>query len=435
MSRLDFAPRLNEIKVTDIKNGLGEFVPKPDKSVSFDALKQALKKAGYTLADAEITVSGTLVREGGKPMIEVSSSKQRFTLEVGSDNSLKDIEAGSTIEASGDWQTAEKDSASFEVIKVRSAKKLASLPRSRGADIQSDTETLQSTGIQVSLNGMSNGSGLYFSSIRTTNPGLTVYRGGAVIPRYFYTRQHLDDLKVDRQAIRVSLSYTPTPTLQLEAEIPYQHTRFESVGGSGSGSGLGNITFWGKYRFYRALQTWGDKQAAIRVGIELPTGKKEAPGNPTNLPSEFVRQQLSAISGGLAFHSDLSYSQARRRIIYGANLETILRGEREGFRTGHEVRLNTDFEYVLLPFKYQSPGHELFASLETSYSYRDRGRLSGRSVSGSGASEFYVAPGLQYTANPRFVVEASFQVPVVRNLGPLVLRTDKSLLIGVRYLY
>ena len=102
---------------------------------------------------------------------------------------------------------------------------------------------------------------------------------------------------------------------------------------------------------------------------------------------------------------------------------------------GHEVRVNTDFEYVLLPFKYKSPGHELFASLETSYSYRDRGRLAGRTVPGSSGSEFYVAPGLQFTATPRFVIEASYQVPAFRNIGPLLLRTDKSLLVGIRYLY
>jgi hypothetical protein len=58
VSRLDFAPKMDEIKITDIKHGLGEFVPKPDKAVSFAALKETLKKAGYTLASADITVSG-----------------------------------------------------------------------------------------------------------------------------------------------------------------------------------------------------------------------------------------------------------------------------------------------------------------------------------------------------------------------------------------
>ena len=428
---------MDDIKVTDIKHGLGEFVPKPEKAASFAALKETLKKAGYTLASADITVSGTLAREGDKWLVEVSLSKQRFALE-GADvgKSLQGVDAGSSVEVSGDWQTVGKDAASREVIQLRAAKKLAAALVNSGTMADESQQTQMALGnIQVSLGGVGGASGLYFSSIRTTNPGLTVYRGGAVIPRYFYTRQHLGSLKVDRQALRVGFSYTPTPTLQLEAEIPYQHTSFENGSRKGSGSGFGNLTLWGKYRFYRTLETWGDKQAAMRFGVELPTGKKDAPGDASTGLPEFVRQQLSPINGGLAFHSDLSYSQAHRRIIYGGNVETTLRGERDGYRLGHEVRVNTDLEYVLLPLKYQSPGHELFVSLETSYNYRNRGRLGGRTVAGSSASEFYVAPGLQFTATPRFVIEASFQVPVVRNVGPLALRTDKNLLVGIRYLY
>jgi hypothetical protein len=172
----------------------------------------------------------------------------------------------------------------------------------------------------------------------------------------------------------------------------------------------------------------------VRFGLELPTGKKSAPGANLAVP-DFVRQQLSAISGGLAFHADASYSQAHRRLIYGANIEGTLRSERDGFRAGHEVRLNTDLEYVLLPLKYQSPGKELFAILETSYSYRNRGRVGGRIVQGSSSSEFYLAPALQFTATPRLVLEASFQFPIVLNTGPLALRTDRNLLVGIRYLY
>jgi hypothetical protein len=428
---------MDDIKVTDIKHGLGEFVPKPDKAASFAALKETLKKAGYTLASADIAVSGTLVRDGDTWLVEANPSKQRFALEGADvDKRLQGVEAGSRIDVSGDWQTVGRDAASREVIQLRSAKKLtAVLIKSSAVAGETKSERTALENIQVSLDGVGNESGLYFSSIRTTSPGLTVYRGGAVMPRYFYTRQHLGNLKVDRQALRVGVTYTPTPTLQLEAEIPYQHTSFADGRRAGSGSGFGNITLWGKYRFYRTLETWGDKQAAIRFGMELPTGKKAAPADASIAVPEFVRQQLSAINGGLAFHSDLSYSQARHRFIYGGNVETTLRGERNGFRMGHEIRVNTDLEYVLLPLKYQSPGHELFVSLETSYNYRSRGRLGGRTVAGSSASEFYIAPGLQFTATPRFVIEASFQVPVVRNVGSLTLRTDKNLLVGIRYLY
>jgi hypothetical protein len=42
---------------------------------------------------------------------------------------------------------------------------------------------------------------------------------------------------------------------------------------------------------------------------------------------------------------------------------------------------------------------------------------------------------LQYAAAPQFVVEGSFQFPVIRNTGPLVLKTDRNILFGIRYLF
>jgi len=101
---------------------------------------------------------------------------------------------------------------------------------------------------------------------------------------------------------------------------------------------------------------------------------------------------------------------------------------------GHEQRLNTDLEYVL-PRDPHKPGGELFLILETTFVHRTTGRLDREPVAGSRATEYYLAPGLQYAAHPRFVIEGSFQFPVVQNTGPLVLRTDRNLLLGVKYLF
>jgi len=131
----------------------------------------------------------------------------------------------------------------------------------------------------------------------------------------------------------------------------------------------------------------------------------------------------------------LAFSQAGGRLIFGGNVEGIARSERDGFRMGHEVRVNTDLEYVLLPLDYQAPGRELFVILESMFLHRGRGRLGGLSVDGSKSTEFYLSPGLQYAAHPRFVVEGSVQLPVVRNTGPQVLRTDINVLAGIRYLF
>jgi len=408
VSRLDYAPKVKDIELTDIKKGLGVFTPKPDKPVSFAALKATLKSAGYVLDSAEITVAGTLEREGDLWVVTVTSSGQKFVLEGG----VAGTEAGSPIEIVGVWKTIGKGTSAREVI-VPAEKKQARFIQAKY--VRGEEEAIKP-----------------LAPIRVTSPGLTVYKGGAITPRVYLIRQHLGPLKVNRGLIDLSLSYTPSPRLQLEVEVPIFRTSFHDASTFGSEVGLGNITVWSKYRFFRKVKTYGDRQAAARFGLELPTGKKDAPN--LNAPA-FVRQQLTPINGGLSPHFDLAFSQAGGRIIFGGNAEAIFRSERDGFRTGHEQRLNTDFEYVLLPREYTKPGGELFVILETTFVHRGTGRLNSVPVAGSKATEYYLAPGLQYAARPRFVVEGSVQFPVVRNTGPLMLRTDVNVLFGAKYLF
>jgi len=420
VSRLDYAPKLKEIELTDIKKGLGEFTPKPDKPVSFAALKATLKSAGYVLDAADISVAGTLDQEGESWVVVVKPSGQKFVLE--GPNAVTGLEAGSAIEITGDWKTAGKGNSAREVITP--AKKIQASRLRTSSDFSFIPATfVEDLPIEPSKP---------LAPIRVTSPGLTVYKGGAITPRVYFIRQHLGALKVNRQMVDVSLSYTPLSKLQLEAEVPISRTSFDDGVTSGSGVGLGNITVWTKYRFFREVKTYGDRQAAVRLGLELPTGKKDAPS--LNAPA-FVRQQLTPISGGLSPHFDLAFSQAGGRLIFGGNAEAIFRSERDGFRLGHEQRLSTDLEYVLLPREYKKPGGELFLILETTFVHRGTGRLNSTPVADSKATEYYLAPGLQYAARPRFVVEGSVQFPVVRNTGMLALRTDVNVLLGVKYLF
>lgn len=90
---------------------------------------------------------------------------------------------------------------------------------------------------------------------------------------------------------------------------------------------------------------------------------------------------------------------------------------------------------MLLPRDYQALGKELFLILESNFVQRGWGRLDGAVVEGSKSTEFYLSPGFQYAADPGFVVEGSVQVPVIRNMGPLVLRLGLNVLLGVKYLF
>jgi hypothetical protein len=440
VSRLDFAPKLKDIQLTDIKKGLGTFAPKPDKLVSFEALKASLKKAGYTLDTADITIVGTLERDGQGWTLIVDPTNQRFALEGENlATALADAKTGERLEVSGDWKTVGTGTSTREVISVRMAKKAESATKVATLSFQDagqgSVKFSHASFVPTSFSAWDREVTKPLAPIRTTTPGLTVYKGGAVTPRLYFIKQHLGDMDVNRQLLDVSVSYTPSPRLQLEMEVPFSRTAFDNGAASGSGAGLGNIVLWSKYRFYRTVKTYGDRQAAARFGLELPTGKKTAPSEREINAPAFVRQQLTPISGGLSPHFDVAFSQAGGRFIFGGNVEGILRSERDGFRMGNELRVNTDFEYVLLPRDYQAPGKELFIILESNFVQRGHGRLNSAVVEGSKSTEFYLSPGLQYAARPRFVVEGSVQVPVIRNTGPLVLRTDINILLGVKYLF
>jgi hypothetical protein len=427
VSRLEFAPKLKEIEVTDIQKGLGVFTPKPDKPVSFAALKETLKKAGYTLDSADLTVAGTLAKSDKGWSIVVEGSRQEMVLS-GPDveQAIGATSVGSNIEITGDWKTAGTGPTAYETVSPAhkpDAVARASFPIFAHARFVSPVASESTAETAKPL-----------APIRVTSPGLTVYKGGAVTPRFYLIKQHLGGLNVNRQAFEVSVSYTPSPRLQLEIEVPFLRTSYDNTASNGSKFGLGNVTAWAKYRFFRKVKTYGDRQAAFRVGLETPTGEKSAPTQTQIDVPAFVRQQLTPISGGLAPHFDLAFSQAGGRFIFGGNAEAIFRGERDGFRMGHEQRLSTDLEYVL-PKDKRKPGGEVFLILETMFVHRGTGRLNGQTVDGSRSTEYYLAPGLQYVALTRFVIEGSFQFPVLRNTGPLVLRTDSNVLFGVRYLF
>jgi Putative MetA-pathway of phenol degradation len=435
VSRLDYAPKLKEIEVTDIKKGLGVFTPKPDKPVSFAALKETLKKAGYTLDSADITVAGVLSKDEKGWSIVVQPSGQQFALQGPNvDQVVAGASPGASIEITGDWKTIGTGQSAHEAI----APALKAGARERGHrqpsfGLFTNARYSQPSTEEVA-EPLAGDEAKPLAPIRVTSPGLTVYKGGAVTPRLYLIKQHLGKLEVTRQMIDLSISYTPSPRFQLELELPFARTAFDNENSSGSGFGLGNVTVWAKYRFFRTVKTYGDRQAAIRVGLETPTGRKTAPSfTQINVP-EFVRQQLTPINGGLAPHFDLAFSQAGGRWIFGGNAEVIFRAERDGFRMGHEQRLSTDLEYVL-PKDDRKPGGEVFLILETTFVHRGTGRVNGQAVEGSRSTEFYLAPGLQYAARPRFVIEGSYQFPVVRNTGAVVLRTDRNILLGVRYLF
>lgn len=126
MSRLNYAPKLKEIQITDIKKGLGTFTPKPDQAVSFAALKTTLKKAGYTLDSASIDIAGTLAHDDSGWQIIADTSGQRFTLEGKTlEQALAGYASGAHVEINGDWKSIGEKPNAREAVMLHTVKKLA----------------------------------------------------------------------------------------------------------------------------------------------------------------------------------------------------------------------------------------------------------------------------------------------------------------------
>lgn len=102
--RLEFAPDLEAMEVTDVENGRFVFPPRPGKPVSLADLETAVTKAGYEIEGARIEVSGTLTPEGRLRMPETG---QVFRLE-GEERlrALREKAAdGGPVAVAGTWKT------------------------------------------------------------------------------------------------------------------------------------------------------------------------------------------------------------------------------------------------------------------------------------------------------------------------------------------
>ena len=237
VSRLDYAPKLKEIQVTDFKKGLGVFTPKPDKPVSFAALKETLKKAGYTLDAADITVTGKLFEDEKGRAIVVQQSGQRFALEGPNvDDAIAGAKPEETLELTGNWKTVGAGSNAHETI-YPSARNSAASHRAIAFPIFAKVGFTESL-IEETVPAISPFTNTPPAPIRVTSPGLTVYKGGAITPRVYFIKQHLGALEVNRQIFDLSVSYTPSPRLQLEIEAPFSRTSYDDGVSSGSGFGI-----------------------------------------------------------------------------------------------------------------------------------------------------------------------------------------------------
>jgi hypothetical protein len=272
--------------------------------------------------------------------------------------------------------------------------------------------------------------------LRTPSPGTGVYRGFALLARVTVGKERsAAGHELSESATRIEVRYTPATHWSFGLEVPVVERSASGPDGRESqASGLGDVRLNGKYRFFRQLGRWRDRQAALGFGVELPTGDSRAVGDSGGLPLP-LRQGLTPGSGATDLFADLSYQQARGRFVQAASLGYRHHGEAHGYRFGDEARLDLDAEAIVLPFRYVTPGHEVFALLEASVVHRQADELNGRAVPGTGRRELLLAPGLEYVASEQLALGLSVSLPMVTRGERGGLASRPQLLAEARYAF
>lgn len=181
------------------------------------------------------------------------------------------------------------------------------------------------------------------------------------------------------------------------------------------------------------METWGDQQAALRVGVELPTASHLSGLSASVAPWQQAQLQLGA--GRWNTHLSANFAGARGRWVYGTDAEYVFRHGRDDVKIGDEFRWNLDLEHIAFPRDYQKAGGEVFLLLETSLVHRRTARWQGLRIDGTGGNGFSLLPGIQYVPDRRWVVEVFFEIPVWKDFGPGDLDRRSGLVIGLHWLY
>ena len=276
--------------------------------------------------------------------------------------------------------------------------------------------------------------------LRTESPATGVYQGTAVLGELTLGAEHGaagggEDL---RQTVAVTeLRYTPATSWSFALIVPRVESSARVKGPDGrveaSLAGLGDLAVTGKYRFFRQLGRWADRQAAVEAGVKLPTGESRAPVDPA-LPIS-LRRAVEPGSGSTDAFLDLSYQQAHGRHVQAAALGYRHHGEALGYRFGDEAHLSLDAEVIVLPRDYQAPGHELFALLEATLVHRAADTYRGAALAGTRRTELLLAPGLEYVATEQLALGVSIALPVLAEVGAGGRQSRWQILSQARYAF
>lgn len=229
-------------------------------------------------------------------------------------------------------------------------------------------------------------------AIYTDSPVLLGLEGGAV--RTFGKYISKKNATVYVQPIMIP--YNLTAKLFIGAGVPYIS---KMPKGEKSQSGFGDVFAFAKYVILQKDKTGKTFRSAVKVSETFPTGK-------TNIGSGVYQTGIGLVNGYITTK-------------YGIYAEVDY-----NFASGNlpgELIYNFAFGLPLLPQKY--PPKQLNIYLE----------FTGDYIVDNKANNLFIAPGAQYIAGRRILLESGIQIPLVED-APETQKTNFMYLLGIRIL-
>lgn len=221
--------------------------------------------------------------------------------------------------------------------------------------------------------------------------------------------------EVDRFEARTVLGYGLTSKLALFAVLPIVNVDRTFGNVSTSESGLGDAAMFARYEVFRSDRPGRTLRIAPYAGLRVPTGRDSKTGD-----------------GSLDVFGGLIATLGSTKWVLDSQLRYDLNREADGFERGDSTRVETSFQYRLLPGKLTKETTAfVFAVLELSAIHYERNRVSGVTDPNSGGFQLYLTPGLQY-ATRRWIADLGVTVPIVNDLHGTALEPDYSILTSIR---
>lgn len=193
-------------------------------------------------------------------------------------------------------------------------------------------------------------------------------------------------------ANHLELIYGITPDLAVTLAAPYL---FASGGVT---AGFGDLTFRGKWRFFRHDMPGASNQAAIHLGVKTATG-------------DF---QSGRSSGTTDYFGGFSFGHESRRNYYFANALFRMNGEYRGVKRGNLLSLNAAYGIRPWLLEYLQPDPVFL--LEFIGDFQGKRRINQQEDPQSGGTVLSLAPGLLFSYR-NIMVKAGVKIPVLIRLN------------------